>query len=271
VCALVPAAGAPLTNFQPGTFVISPLRGRGATNQQQLLERLRHQPKKVEWETRTFVAAPRGEEFMRYLVFKPKESPVETNFPLVLSLHGGGPRRKFEHLLEPYAPGFAYGLGRLVSNDTQTNHPCFVVAPWSGERGWDIENLRLVLGIIASLQKQYPIDTNRIYVTGQSMGGWGTWSIITKRPDLFAAAIPICGGGEPADAPRVKGMPIWAFHGSADGVVSVEYTRDMIAGLRRVNANPIYWEYKDSTHADTAERAYCEPELMEWMFQQTKR
>src|SRR5688572_23415649 len=161
VCALNSAVGAPLTNVQPGTFIIPPLRGQAATNQQQLLERLRHQPKKVEWELRTFVAAPRGEQSMRYLLFKPKGSPAETNLPLVLSLHGGGPRRAFEHLLEPYAPGFAYGLGRLVSDETQTKHPCFVVAPWSNDRGWDDENLRLVLGIIASLQRQFPIDTNR--------------------------------------------------------------------------------------------------------------
>ena len=271
LCALAPVAAAPVTNVQPGTFVVPPLRGQAATNQQQLLGRLRHQPKKVEWEVRTFVAAPRGEQFMRYLLFKPKTLSTATNYPLVLSLHGGAPRRQFEHLLEPYAPGFAYGPGRLVSDDTQTNHPSFVVAPWSGENGWDIENLRLVLGIIASLQKQFPIDTNRIYVTGQSMGGWGTWSLITKRPDLFAAAVPICGGGEPGDAPFAKEIPIWAFHGSADGVVPVGYTRNMIAALQRVKANPIYWEYKDGTHADTAERAYCEPELIEWMFQQSKR
>jgi len=271
LCAFNPASGASLTNVRSGTFIIPPLRGQAASNQLEFLERLRHWPKKVEWEVRTFVAAPRGEEFMRYLLFKPKELSAGTNFPLVLSLHGGGPRRKFEHLLEPYAPGFAYGLGRLVSDGTQTNHPSFVVAPWSNEGGWDDENLRLVLGIMASLQKRFPIDTNRVYVTGQSMGGWGTWSLITKRPDLFAAAVPICGGGDPDDAPRAKDLPIWAFHGSADGVVSVDYTRDMIAALRRVNADPIYWEYRDGTHADTAERAYCEPELIEWMFAQAKQ
>lgn len=266
-----PVAGAPLTNVQPGTTIVPPLRGQAATNQLVLLERLRHWPKKVQWEMRTFVAAPRGEQSMRYLLFKPKESLGATNLPLVLSLHGGGPRNKFEHLLEPYAPGFAYGLGRLVSDDTQTNHPCFVVAPWSGERGWDIENLRLVLGILVSLQKQFPIDTNRIYVTGQSMGGWGTWSLVTGRPDLWAAAVPICGGGDPRDAFQFKNVPVWAFHGSADRVVPVSYTRHMIEALQRAKGKPIYWEYKDATHADTAERAYCEPELMEWMFAQQRR
>lgn len=208
---------------------------------------------------------------MQYLLFKPKLAVAGTNYPLVLSLHGGAPRRKFEHLLEPHAPGFAYGLGRFVSDDTQTNHPCFVVAPWSGERGWDIENLRLVLGILASLQRQLPIDTNRVYVTGQSMGGWGTWSLVTRRPDLFAAAVPICGGGDPRDAAYAQGTPIWAFHGSDDGVVHVGYTRNMISALQQAKANPTYWEYKDGTHADTAERAYCEPQLIEWMFAQRKR
>src|SRR6185503_10295695 len=109
------------------------------------------------------------------------------------------------------------------------------------------------------------IDPARIYATGQSMGGFGTWSIITQHPDLFAAAIPICGGGDPSQAPKTKAMPIWAFHGNADTVVPVENTRGMIRALLSVGGTPIYWEYNGATHADTAERAYCEPELIQWL------
>ncbi|HWN96981.1 MAG TPA: prolyl oligopeptidase family serine peptidase, partial [Methylomirabilota bacterium] len=111
----------------------------------------------------------------------------------------------------------------------------------------------------------------RIYVTGQSMGGWGTWSVITAHPERFAAAIPICGGGDPNRAARAKEIPIWAFHGSADQVVPVRHTRQMIAALQKAGSKPIYWEYKDADHAATAERAYCEPELIEWLFAQSKQ
>ena len=158
----------------------------------------------------------------------------------------------------------------LVSNDTQDAHPCFVVAPWSDGRDWDKENLRLVMELLDAVEKEFHVDSKRIYVTGQSMGGWGTWSIITQHPERFTAAIPICGGGEPRDAAKAKDIPIWAFHGSADHVVPVQYTRQMITALRVAGATPRYWEYKDADHAHTAERAYCEPDLISWLFEQSK-
>ena len=254
----------------PGITVILPLAGQEATNQLQFLERIRHLPKQAAFERRTFSSARTPKEQMKYLFFKPKNFQPAKSYPLVLSLHGGAPRRNFEDLLEPYLPGLAYGLGRLVSDDTQDTHPCFVVAPWSKGRDWDKENLRLVMELLDALQKEFQIDSKRVYVTGQSMGGWGAWSIITQHPERFAAAIPICGGGEPGDAAKAKDIPIWAFHGSKDGVVPVQYTRQMIAALRKAGATPRYWEYKDADHAHTAERAYCEPDLVSWLFAQSK-
>jgi predicted peptidase len=203
-------------------------------------------------------------------LFRPKGFQPEQTYPLVLSLHGGAPRKQFEDLVEPYLPGLAYGPGRFIAHETQDKHQCFLVAPWSNERNWDEENIRLIMALLASLQKEFRIDTNRIYVTGQSMGGFGTWSIITEHPEIFAAAIPICGGGEASRAARAKNIPIWAFHGTADRVVPVQYTRQMIAALKRAGGTPLCWEYKDADHSGTAERAYCEPDLIEWLFAQRK-
>ena len=222
------------------------------------LERIRHLPKQAAFERREFVSTTDRKTRLQYLLFRPKNFQPGTNYPLVLSLHGGAPRKKFEDLLEPYLPGLAYGLGRLVSDDTQDAHPCFVLAPWSNGGGWDKENLRLTLKLLDALAKEFKIDPKRVYVTGQSMGGFGTWSIITQHPERFAAAVPICGGGEPRDAAKAKDIPIWAFHGSKDGVVPVHYTRQMIAALRTAGATPRYWEYEGAEHAGTAERAYCE-------------
>ena len=248
-----------------------PLEAQAATNQLLLVERLRHIPKQAPFERRTYRKSNREGDALRYLLFKPPNAPPNAPVPLVLSLHGGGPRKRFEDLLEPYAPGFAYGLGRLVSEETQREHPCFVVAPWSDNRSWDKDNLRLVLGLLDSLQKEFKIDFKRIYVTGQSMGGFGTWSIITKHPERFAAAVPICGGGEPQDAAKVGNLPIWAIHGSGDTVVPVDNTRRMIKALQQAGRSPIYWEYRNATHAQTAERAYCEPELIRWLFAQRRQ
>jgi predicted peptidase len=253
-----------------GITIIPPLTGQPASNELQFLERIRHLPKSAAFERRTFASATRPKEPLKYLLFKPKDFQPARAYPLVLSLHGGAPRHRFEDLVEPYLPGLAYGLGRLISDDTQQPHPCFVVAPWSNNRGWDDDNIHAVMDLLGALEKEFKIDATRIYVTGQSMGGWGTWSIITQHPERFAAAVPICGGGEPNDAVRAKDIPIWAFHGTADHVVPVQYTRQMIAALRKAGATPRYWEYKDAEHAGTAERGYCEPELIDWLFGQRK-
>jgi predicted peptidase len=253
-----------------GTRLVPPLAGPAAIHQRELLERIRVLPKMVAFEARTYQEASGKKESMRYLLFKPTNAPPDAALPLVLSLHGGGPRKKFEHLLEPYAPGFAYGLGRLVSDETQREHPCFVVAPWSDHRSWDESNLRLVLGLLDAMQKEFRIDPKRLYVTGQSMGGFGTWSILTQHPERFAAAVPICGGGEPKEAPKARSLPIWAIHGSGDAVVPVDNTRRMIQALQKAGAGLVYWEYQGATHAQTAERAYCEPELIRWLFAQRR-
>ena len=265
-----PVGFAQTTNVFPGTTVVPRLTGAALIQQTNLLERLRHLPRTAGFEARTFTEAGQGGTALRYLLFRPKDMPTNQALPLVVSLHGGGPRRKFEDLLEPYAPGFDYGLGRFVAEETQRAHPCLVLAPWSNQRGWDEENQRLVLGVIRALRREFPIDQRRIYITGQSMGGFGTWSMITEHPEVFAAAVPICGGGTPRDAARARHLPLWALHGSGDGVVPVAQTRDMITALQKSGARPIYWEYKDATHAETAERAYCEPELIEWLFGQSR-
>jgi predicted peptidase len=253
-----------------GITAIPALTTEAATNELQFLERIRHFPKTAAFEKRTFTRSGAPQEQLKYLLFKPKGFDAQRSYPLVLSLHGGAPRHRFEDLVEPYLPGLAYGLGRFVSDDTQDTHPCFLLAPWSDNTDWDKEKLLLVTELIDALQKEFKIDSKRIYVTGQSMGGWGTWSIITQYPDRFAAAVPICGGGEPSQVAKAKDVPIWAFHGTADKVVPVQYTRQMITALYSAGAKPLYWEYQGADHSGTAERAYCESNLVSWMFEKAK-
>ena len=89
------------------------------------------------------------------------------------------------------APGFTYGIGRLASPETQAKHPCIVVAPWSTGGGWDAKRLGQLNSLLDELCKEFPVDQKRIYVTGQSMGGAGTWDLLAAFPKRFAAAIPI--------------------------------------------------------------------------------
>jgi predicted peptidase len=170
-----------------------------------------------------------------------------------------------------FNPGFAYGIGRLVSPDTQSKHPAFVVVPWSAGSGWDAGNIRLVMGILDSVRAEFKIDPKRLYLTGQSMGGSGTWAMLAVHPNIFAAAIPICGWGEPATAKKIKDIPVWALHGNADTIMPVAGSRGMVKALLEAGGKPIYWEYDGATHALTAERAYCEPLLIDWLFDQVRR
>lgn len=255
----------------PGVILVPALASEAAKSQADLLLKLRALPKEAASEARDLTRPGSTRSLMRYRLFKPLNFDPAKSYPVVLSLHGGGPRRRFEDLLEPFSPGFAYGLGRLVSADTQSRHPAFVVAPWSGGGGWDATNLRLVMDILAALRAEFKLDTNRFYVTGQSMGGHGTWALLASQPHVFAAAVPVCGWGDPASATVIKGIPIWALHGTADTIVPVSGSRDIVQALQKAGGKPIYWEYQGATHAATAERAYCEPDLIDWLFAQARR
>lgn len=256
---------------QTGGILIPPLTGPAATRHDAFCAAICAALPRARWEARTFTDPKDAGAALRSWFFQPTPASRTNALPLVLFLHGGGGTRRFEDLLQCATPVFAFGPARFVARDEQANHPAFVVVPWSGARGWDDSNTRLILGLLTALRREFPIDAKRMYVTGQSMGGYGTWQMITQHADVFAAGIPVCGGGDPADAPKAAGVAVWAFHGTADGIVPPSASRDMIAALVRAGGTPIYWEYDGGTHAKTAERAYCEPTLLDWLFAQKQR
>ncbi len=202
-----------------------------------------------------------------------------TKYPIVLFLHGAGERGK-DNVKQ------VYHIKKLFENKiNQEKYPCFVLAPqcpenkrwvevdWSAKRhttpaqeSWAISK---TMALLHSIIKKYPIDTNRIYVTGLSMGGYGTWDIISRYPNMFAAAIPICGGGDEDMADVIKHIPIWNFHGSIDNVVPVERSRNMISAIIAVGGNPKYTEYEGVKHGSWI-RAYKEKGLLEWLFSKNK-
>ena len=128
-----------------------------------------------------------------------------------------------------------------------------------------------LMALIRSLVDQLAIDEHRIYITGQSMGGAGTWGMLAFYPQFFAAAAPVCGTGDLDSAASIAegGAAVWAFHGAADPLVPPESSRRMIAALREAGARPKHTEYPGVKH-DSWVDTYPEPELSQWMFQQRR-
>lgn len=218
---------------------------------------------------------------MPYRLFRPA---VSGKLPLVMYLHGSGglgdDNRKQLGL------GNIFGTRVWLLPENQKRFPCYVVVPQT-DTGWVHYDLsqqaqrivgllpglgngaRLALEIVALLCREFPIDESRIYVTGQSMGGAGTWHMTAHRPKLFAAAVACCAAQTDEDATASLGTPLWNFHGAADQSVPVALSRDRIAALRRAGGHPLYTEYAGVDH-NVWEWAYTEPELMEWVFHQRR-
>lgn len=211
---------------------------------------------------------------MPYRLFIPENYAKQKTYPLVLYLHGGGGRGDDNR--KQIEGGNGYLVDLLVSRSTQTKNPSIVVVPQSPDEGWigndlitPTSYLRSVLDLVKDLERSYSIDVHRRYVLGQSMGGFGAFAIITMQPNIFAAAVPLCGGGDESKAAQIAHIPIWAFHGELDQAVSVERSRNMIAALTKAGGKPKYTEYKGEGHTIWT-RVITEPELLSWMFSQKR-
>ncbi|MBS1368470.1 MAG: prolyl oligopeptidase family serine peptidase [Lentisphaeria bacterium] len=175
---------------------------------------------------------------------------------------------------------------RFAGREWQEGHPFFILAPQlPPEKRWvDIDipgnsshirpddptpHLRSALELLESLMQSQPVDPARIYVNGQSLGGAATWDIITRRPDLFAAAVPLCGGGDVRLMPEIAHLPVWAFHGAKDKAVSVENSRRLVRALQEAGGRVRYTEFPDVEH-NAWDFAYEHPGLREWLFSQAR-
>jgi predicted peptidase len=199
---------------------------------------------------------------LNFLLYLPKNygEPAK-RYPLLMFLHGSGERGKDLMKLK------VHSIPKII--DTKDDFPFIVVSPQcpEGER-WDAETLNALLDeIIAKLS----VDTNRIYLTGLSMGGFGTWKFAAAYPERFAAIAPVCGGGTIEDTWRLKEMPVWAFHGAKDDVVLPEESERMVASLKRMgNTQTKFTLYPDANH-NAWDATYANSELYEWFLQHTKK
>lgn len=147
--------------------------------------------------------------------------------------------------------------------------PFITIMPQAHVMWFRGDEARAVLLILDDVLGQYRTDRDRVYITGLSMGGFGTWELATARPDIFAAAIPIAGVGDKALVSNIRHLPIWAFHGSRDRNVPVSGSREPIAELRRLGAKPNYTEYPDLPH-ECWDRAYATKGLWRWLLKQRR-
>jgi predicted peptidase len=215
-----------------------------------------------------------------YRLLAPAKLDPAAKYPLVIFLHGAG------ECGNDNQKQLVHGMNDFASDEIMAKYPALVVAPQcpEGKRwvevDWTLDSHQMpaqpseplagVFELIDTLIKSKPIDTKRIYITGLSMGAFGVWDAVQRRPELFAAAAPICGGGDPLLAKQIHFVPVWAFHGDEDSTVKVKRSRAMIEALRGVGEEPKYTEYKGVGH-DSWTRTYKDPALYEWLFAQRKK
>jgi len=237
------------------------------------------QEREVYYETRFFQSETGQKLPYRLLVPRPRPD-LPPKLPLVLVLHGASARGSDNRKINTEA------FQVMTAPAFQQVYPSFILAPQCpGDGQWvdtpwvkgsyvldSLEitpHLSIAMEIIDMMIETFPIDDDRVYITGQSMGGYGTWDLIMRFPDRFAAAIPICGAGDPSQASRISHIPIWVFHGGLDRVVPVSASREMVKALQDRNGKIIYTEYPECGHAVWA-RAWGRMETFDWLFQQRR-
>ncbi len=203
----------------------------------------------------------------------------EKKLPLVIFLHGSGERGNNNETQ------LKNGVLAFVEPEQFRQNPCFILAPqcpagarWSGSdiataATWQetpTEPMRLLIRLIEKILDENPaIDRDRIYVTGLSMGGAGTFDLLMRKPEWFAAALPLCGGGDPRFAAKIKDIPLWVLHGRRDTTVPVRRSRAIVEALKKLDAPVQYTEYATLGHGIWQE-TYYNAQILNWLFAQKK-
>lgn len=228
-----------------------------------------------------------GDDTLPCRILSPIHFSTDKKYPLVIFLHGSGERGNDNEAQ------LVWGSSVFLDSLNREKYPAIVVFPQCpADSSWSVrvknnpedssgiyrfpmdvkptQPLQLVMSFIDTLINSGIVDTKRIYVGGLSMGGFGTFEILWRRPKLFAAAFPICGGGNPTSAKLYrKNFPIWIFHGEDDNVVPVINSRRMVAALQEAGAKVKYTEYPGVKH-DSWKNAFEEPTLLSWLFEQKR-
>jgi predicted peptidase len=194
-----------------------------------------------------------------YLVYLPKDYDKQESWPLMLFLHGAGERGDDLELVKKHGPP------KLI--DAGKEFPFIVVSPQCPKGKW-WEPIELV-ALLDEIGNKYKVDPDRVYVTGLSMGGFGSWRLAAYAPERLAAMAPICGGGETYWTKQFVRLPVWAFHGAKDTGVPVERSQAMVDALKKNGGDPKLTIYPEAPH-DSWTETYDNPELYTWLLAQKR-
>lgn len=228
-----------------------------------------------------------GADTLRYRILKPKNKEADKKYPLVIFLHGSGERG------QDNSAQLKHGSSLFTSAENRENFKAYVVFPQCPEGDYwanisytnegnglgfgfkkqapPQKSLKMVLGLLDELLKRPDVDTSRVYVMGLSMGGMATYELLQRRPTVFAAAIPICGGANTENAQLyAENTPVWIFHGTDDRVIHPKYSIEMATAINEAGGSPRLNLY-DKTGHDSWTRAFAEPDFLSWLFSHGKK
>lgn len=196
-----------------------------------------------------------------YLLSQPAAEAGE-KLPLMLFLHGRGESNGPLSLVAKWGPPMIVAQGGEL--------PFLLVSPqcprddrWASET-----QQRRLLELLDHVIQQYPVDTDRIYLTGLSLGGYGAWTLASDHPERFAAVVPICGGGDPAKAENLVAVPIWVFHGDQDRAVPFQRSAEMVEAIKAAGGERIRFTTLEHIGHNSWSAAYATPEMYQWIRQQ---
>lgn len=198
---------------------------------------------------------------MDYLLYLPEGYEDQETWPLIVFLHGAGERGEDVNAVRLHGPPKLIDAGKKL--------PFIVVSPQCPRNHWWPLMGREVMALVDEITEKYKVDPSRVYLTGLSMGGYGTWSIGCMFPERFAAILPICGGGQPYLAGALKDTPVWAFHGDADPVVPLRESQQMVDAVNRAGGSAKLTVYPGVGH-DSWTQTYANDAIYEWLLSHRK-
>ena len=205
---------------------------------------------------RKFISAKTGKG-LKYLYYSPN---TDGNLPLIIYLHGAGSRGTELLQLSHIGP-----IGELEKG---RNIPARMVAPQCCGDTW-FELFETLIDFAENMANESGVDKSRIYLTGVSMGAYAAWQLAMTKPDMFAALVPVCGGGMYWNAERLKNMPVWAFHGALDDVVLPEESIKMVRGINKSGGNAKITVFEKADH-NAWDSAFALDEMWKWMLSQKR-
>lgn len=225
-------------------------------------------------------------ESLNYRIYIPdefSEKPIvnsDSGYPLLLFFHGSGQRGR-DNLLQLFS-----GPQDILKITKELGEPVIILVPQCPRRQQWVDTprddayhrmdqepdtpMQLAIDLLDEIVDDYPVDPGRIYTAGFSMGGFAVWDVLQRMPDTFAAAVPVCGGGDEELASLIKNIPIWIFHGDRDTVVPTERSRNMVEALKAAGGTPRYTEYPDTGH-NSWSRTFSDADIIKWLFEQRKQ